>query len=437
MLTDRYGLRLSTTSTDARDAYVEGCDLLLRMYPGAAEAFERATLADPEFALARAGRARALQLGGNVAGARDAIAAARGALGGRMPERDASHVEVFDHLVGGKPVAALEALRRHVASWPRDAMAVSLAANQTGLIGISGSPTREQDQLDFLAMLAPRYGDDWWFNSHYAFALSELGHQSAARPLIESSIAQCPRNGYAAHTMAHFHYENGEAEEAMAFLRSWLADYPREGFLYGHLSWHLAIVRLQAGEFTEGLRLFDTGFAGEDHPGPALVKLLDAPSFLWRAELAGHPRDGARWEALHGFVRRLFPRPGLPYADWHIALVDAVAGDPVQAEARIAEMEEMVRDGRYPAGHTVAALARAFIAFDRRDHDAAIAGIEGVFAERERMGGSRAQIDLVEFTLLKAYLAAGRHEDARRLLAARRPGPRGIPVAGLDAVPIH
>jgi tetratricopeptide (TPR) repeat protein len=437
MLTDRYGLRLSTASTEARDAYVEGCDLLLRMYPGAAAAFEHAIAADPGFALAHAGRARVLQLGGDPAGAREAMEAARGALVEGAPERDASHVAVFDLLVGGKPVVALEALRRHVASWPRDAMAANLAANQTGLIGISGSPTREQDQLDFLAALAPHYGDDWWFNSHYAFALSELGHQAAARPLIDRSLAQCPRNAYVAHTLAHFHYENGEPDAAASFLRSWLADYPREGLLYGHLSWHLAIVRLQAGGMEDALRLFDRGFAGEDHPGPALVKLLDAPSFLWRAELAGHPRDHARWEALRGFVRRLFPRPGLPYADWHVALVDAVTGDTVEAEARTAEIDAMVREGRYPAGATVAAFARAIGAFERRDYGAAAAGIEGILAERERMGGSRAQLDLVEFTLLRAYLAAGRHEDARRLMAVRRAGPRGVPVAGLEAVRIH
>ncbi|GGC73046.1 tetratricopeptide repeat protein 38 family protein [Siccirubricoccus deserti] len=437
MLTDRYGLRLSTTSSEARDAYIEGCDLLLRMYPGAAAAFARATAADLGFAIAHAARARVLQLGGDPAGAREAVAAARGALAGGTPERDVSHVAVFDLVVGGRPAAALEALRRHVASWPRDAMAANLAANQTGLIGISGSPSREQDQLDFLASLAPHYGDDWWFNGHYAFALSELGHQSAARPLIERSMAQCPCNAYLAHTMAHFHYENGEPDAAASFLRSWLADYPREGMLHGHLSWHLAIVELQAGAMEEALRLFDRGFAGEDHPGPALVKLLDAPSFLWRAELAGHPRDHARWEALRGFVRRLFPRPGLPYADWHVALVDAVAGDRAEAEARTAEIEDMVREGRYPAGATVATFARALGAFERRDYGAAITGIEGILAERERMGGSRAQLDLVEFTLLRAYLAAGRHEDARRLTAARRAGPRGIPVAGLEAVQVH
>jgi len=39
----------------------------------------------------------------------------------------------------------------------------------------------------------------------------------------------------------------------------------------------------------------------------------------------------------------------------------------------------------------------------------------------------------VVFTLLQAYLSADRPDDARRLLNMRRPGPSGIPVAGLAA----
>ena len=61
--------------------------------------------------------------------------------------------------------------------------------------------------------------------------------------------------------------------------------------------------------------------------------------------------------------------------------------------------------------------------------------LEPIIRESERIGGSRAQLDLVEFTLLKACLDAGRVDDARRLLGERRQGPSGIPVAGLDLVP--
>ena len=55
-------------------------------------------------------------------------------------------------------------------------------------------------------------------------------------------------------------------------------------------------------------------------------------------------------------------------------------------------------------------------------------------AENERIGGSRAQHDLIEFTLLKAYLNAGRLDDARSLLGERRSGASGVPVAGAAAL---
>ena len=62
MLQDRYGLALSTGSAAARDIYVEGMDLFLGANAGAEQAFAQATLEDPSFALARAARARALQM---------------------------------------------------------------------------------------------------------------------------------------------------------------------------------------------------------------------------------------------------------------------------------------------------------------------------------------------------------------------------------------
>ena len=122
MLTDRYGLALSTASSAARDAYVDASDRMLMAQPGAAAAFARAAAADPGFALAHAGHARALQVAGDLAGARTAIAAAEAAISGAT-EREASHVAVLALLAAGRPAGALDAVRAHLAAWPRDALA--------------------------------------------------------------------------------------------------------------------------------------------------------------------------------------------------------------------------------------------------------------------------------------------------------------------------
>src|SRR5712675_1220857 len=117
MLADRYGLPLSSASAVARDAYVQGCDRLLTLYPGAIEAFDRAITADPGFALAHAGKAQVLMREGNV-----------------VPAREASHIAFLDLLFAGRTEPAIDALRTHLARWPRDALVLSTAANPNGLI---------------------------------------------------------------------------------------------------------------------------------------------------------------------------------------------------------------------------------------------------------------------------------------------------------------
>jgi tetratricopeptide (TPR) repeat protein len=430
MLTDRFGLPVSTPSAAARDAYVEGVDLLLTVYPGAAAAFDRAIAADPRFALAHIGKARASQLAANLAAMRESLATAL-SLGERCSARELSHVDVFRHLFAGQAVAALAALRTHVETWPRDALVLSLAANQGGLIGMSGLPGREQGLVDFLAPLAPHYGEDWWFEAHYGMALSEIGRHDAARPRIERSLAQFRRNAYAAHAFTHLCYETGERDSGIAFMRDWLPLYDRGGGLFGHLNWHLGLFELHAGNLEGGLRLYNDAFCADDHRGAVHQKLSDSSSFLWRSELAGHPRDPARWAKLIDYAREKIPRPGFSLADWHVALAFAAAGDDAALEAWIQGIEELVKAGRYPSGATIPAVARAFAAFQRGDYDATIDLIVPMLPDRERMGGSRAQVDLVEATLLRAYLNAGRVAEAQHLLAHRRPGPAVLPVAGL------
>jgi hypothetical protein len=120
--------------------------------------------------------------------------------------------------------------------------------------------------------------------------------------------------------------------------------------------------------------------------------------------------------------------------DVHIALAQVLAGDDAALEARARQMDELARQGRYPSGPCVPAVSHAFAAFERGDFSAAIDALEPIAGELERIGGSRAQLDLVEFTLLKGYLSAGRLDDARRMLSARGRGSSRIPVAGSTAV---
>jgi tetratricopeptide (TPR) repeat protein len=430
MLTDRYALPLSTASSAARDAYVEGCEAKLTMYPGAIEGFDRTITADPGFALAHAARAHVLLERGDAAAARASMAAATSLAAG-LSAREASHIGFFGLLIASDAEAALAALSVHLDAWPRDVLVLATTAFTNGLIGSSGRAGQKRALLDLLDRLAPSYGgDDWWFTAHHGMALSENGQLDAARPVIDRSFAQNPNNPWAAHARAHLCYEEGDANAARAFLASWLTTYPRNGLLYSHLNWHLALGDLEAGDAAAASRLFREAFSPDMHSGPPRGKVTDAVSFLWRWELAGHPRDPAAWRMMHDFATGAFPRSSGAFSDMHIALAQIVAGDNAALEARARQMDELARDGRYPSGPCVPAVSRAFAAFERRDFSTVIDVLEPIAGELERIGGSRAQLDLVEFTLLKAYLSADRQGDAHRMLSVRRPGSSGIPVAG-------
>jgi len=98
-------------------------------------------------------------------------------------------------------------------------------------------------------------------------------------------------------------------------------------------------------------------------------------------------------------------------------------------------MEELAREGRYPSGAYLPELSRGFVAFERGDYSGAIAVLAPLTQQSERIGGSRAQHDLIEFTLLKAYLNADRLEEARHLLRAlRRTGAVMPAVAGASTL---
>jgi tetratricopeptide (TPR) repeat protein len=433
VLTDRYDLPLSTASPTARDAYVQGCDLALTLYPGAVEAFDHATAADPRFAMAHAGKAQVLVRQGDVAAGRQALATAMD-MAAALPAREASHIAFFDQAFSGRTDMALAALHEHLSAWPRDALVVAVAGNPNGVIGASGRLGQKHQIAVLMDRLAPHYGDDPWFLAYHAMALSEDGQLAAARPKIERSVNMKPNNAHGAHGFAHVCYESGEADTARAYLSSWLASYPRDGFFHGHLSWHLSLVELQGGNWAEALRLYQDAIAIGRHSGGPQQQMSDATAFLWRSELAGHPRDSTAWRAMYDYARTALPRPGSGLADLHVILAQAVMGDGAALHARAGQMEALACEGRYPSGSYLPQLSRGFAAFARGDLPETIEALAPLSGQSERIGGSRAQHDLIEFTLLKAYIDAGWLEEARRLISARRRGASGVPVTGIVSI---
>ncbi|MBM3523056.1 MAG: tetratricopeptide repeat protein [Alphaproteobacteria bacterium] len=416
--TDRFGLGLSTTSSAVRDAYVAGCDCVFSAEVGAVTAFTRAIEAEPDFAPAHAGLARAHFSVGEVAPAREAAARARATIA-TATTRERSHVNALCLAIEGKPVDALAATRAHLAEHPRDAMVAAPVTGVFGLIGFSGRQGREPELVEFLDTIRPQLAEDWWFQSVYAFALNENGRPQEARPWIERSLATRPTSAHGVHIKAHVLYELGLDGDALAMLDAWMPGYAREGLMHCHLSWHQAISALALGDPARAWHLYERQVHPGGSWGPLLNTLTDSAAFLWRSELAGETRRGELWQGVRDCALKSFPKAGLGFADAHSALAYVAAGDEGNFSRLVAESKERVAAGRYPVGSVVPALAEGFAAFEKRDWSRAIAVLSGALAETVRIGGSRAQRDLVEVTLIAAYLKAGRNEDARRVIARR------------------
>ena len=424
MLRDRYDNPLTTASAAARDGYVAGVDAFLSAQPGAAAGFEEAVAADPGFALGHAGLARARQMDGDPAGTRAAMDAAL-ALSRGLSSREAAHLQAMDHVVSGRGRQARAAVRAHVQDHPRDGLLAQTCTSVFGLIGFSGLPGREAEQLAYVEALAPHYGDDWWCLAMLAFARCEVGQLEQASAEVARALELNPGNAHAAHVRAHVDYEAGDALQGAAYLDRWMEGYDKTGTIHGHCSWHVALWSLEAGDEDRLWRVVDADVAPDASVGPAINRLTDMASILFRAELAGLAVDPARWRAVSAYASKAFPTPGMAFADAHAALAHAMAGE-TGALRRVAE------GAAGPAAPVVRACASAFEAMAAQDWPRATEALPAAMQDPARLGGSKAQRDLVEFAMAAVLLRMGRGDEARRLLAMRRPIQLAAgPVAGL------
>ena len=431
MLKDRYGLELSTTSNAACDAYVETIDRMLAADGGVAQMLDATLQADPDFAMAHAALAREHQMYGRAKQARECADKAMQLVAGAS-RRERQHVEIIHHLVSGQMPKSLALTREHLVDYPRDAFVLNPACGVFGTIGFSGSTNREAELLALLEPLVSDYGDDWWFQTVHAFALLEMGDWRRGRELAEQALAQRPGNAHGAHTLAHALFESGDDHEALAFMSQWIAGSDRDSLLHCHIWWHYSLLRMITGDHEAALQGFSENCLPGTTDSPSINVFTDSVSFLWRAELAGAPRNKALWEQLLAYYNEQFRRP-IVFVDAHVGLVYAALGLSQPLAACIAELQELGENERLPAGTTAATLTRAYQAFANQDWGGAIDQFESVMDQLVRIGGSRAQRDLQTNTLLAAYVQADRKAEAEGFVAAQRDRQPSRPVAGFVA----
>jgi hypothetical protein len=311
---DRYGLTLSTSSSEATQAYRDGIDLLLSAWPGAAEAFERAIAADPGFALAHIARARIHTFYQQGEAARKAAALARELVARHGSERERSHVETLALAMEGNIPAALTAALSHLESWPRDAVVMSLPLGAFGLFAFSGMADHDRARQALCERYAPHYGEDWWFLSNHGWSLTENGEAARGRAMTERAFDRRRKNAYAAHALLHAMFEDGSVADADELVTQWLPTYDRSGILHGHIAWHQALGALEHGDASRALSIYSENLQPSVNVAPPLNAMSDCASLLWRLSAYGHAVPNNLWADADDYACRYFPKPGLPFS---------------------------------------------------------------------------------------------------------------------------
>ena len=422
---DRYDLPLTTASDRAAAHYRDGVDCMLSAWHGAEEAFDRAIEADAGFALAHIARARLHQLNMQGTEARNMTAHAR-QLAASADARERQHIEIMAAAIEGKPKVAMSGAEAHLEEYPRDALVLSMLLGAFGLYAFSGRPDHDDAKLAVCERAATHYGEDWWFLSYLGWSHTEAGNLTTGRTLSERAMGLRAANANAAHGLSHAMFEQGDMVAGRRFLSKWLPAHDRKSFLHGHLWWHIALTALDDGDLDTALAIYEQQIKPADRPYPPLNIFTDGASLLWRLSLAGKSGLEPHWRDVAAYGDRYFPQAGAHFADVHHALSAAATGGEA-LEPRLAQLEARAADGKLAPGRAAIDICRGMGAFADGDNDGAIRLLEPAMTELVRIGGSHAQRELWEDTLIVAYLRGGHAEKASGLITnrlERRPSAR-------------
>ncbi len=282
----------------------------------------------------------------------------------------------------------------------------------------------------------------------HAFGLEECNLYAPAEAAGRSALAICPRMPWAIHAVAHVMEMQGRHVEGVQFLRALQPDWADDNGLSVHLGWHLALFHLESLDTASALQLHDAQMAG----AASVVNLqwLDSAALLWRLQLLGVD-VGVRWQRLAQDWAEPVEHAGhYAFNDCHALLALIGCGDIARAEALLAaataragidgpESTQRLVDSRADPradNHAMARevglpLMRALLAHASGDHATAVRLLYPLRRVAHHFGGSHAQRDLIDQTLLAAACAAPQRDIktiGHALLNERRLAKPGTPL---------
>jgi hypothetical protein len=419
---DRRGNPVGTTSADALEHAERALWRMCSFFDAPLADLDAASAADPGWMLPHVMRASFLLTLTEPSLLADARAALDQAdlLAAQAPAREREHLAAAGRCAAGDWAGACALWEQILLRHPRDLYALQWAH----LFDFYRGDVRQLRQR--VARVLPEWPADDVLRPYllgmYAFGLEENNLYAEAETVGREALAGTAKVPWATHAVAHVMEMQGRYDEGQRWLHEQAGVWSEDNGFAGHHWWHLALFHLEAMDVAGALALYDA------HQGSANAVLtlqrLDGASLLWRLQLLG-AETGERWADLaQGWD--LSPRDAghSVFNDLHALLALLGQRDTRRAAGLVAAVQRRAEHG----GDSNAAVARevglpllrGLLAFDAGE---ATEAVHLLLPLRERLhgiGGSHAQRDLVEQTLLAACGRGGDRGLGRALLNERR-----------------
>jgi tetratricopeptide (TPR) repeat protein len=415
-IADRWGNGIGTSSAEAAELLEQATTelVLFRDDPGAT--MDAAIDADPDATLPRIVRAEFdlfAQTRATQRAARDRLAEVDAMLG-TAPPREQLHAAAADAWANGQLEAAISHLDRAIVLDPHDLLAIRVAHD---LSFFAGDPRNIRDVVarawGAWAESDPLFGV---VQGMYAFGLEENADYRRAEGAARSALSSDGADVWATHALAHVFEMEGRTDEGVSFLTTSSTNW--EGSFFAvHNWWHLALYLIERGELEQALALYDGPVRKS---GSSLwLDLVDAASLLWRLSLHGVD-VGERAGALVDLFESKLEDALSAFNDLHSIMALSLAG----REDLVGEV--LAAGGRDHDTTNTRALAASgrdlllgFAAFGRDDAPGAVEHLLRARSRSAAIGGSVAQRDVIDQTLIAAAVRAGDDGLVRALVSER------------------
>ncbi|MEY6433000.1 tetratricopeptide repeat protein [Thioalkalicoccus limnaeus] len=331
--------------------------------------------------------------------------------------RERAHLAAVQHLVDSEWQMASRVLEDLTIEYPTDILALQIGH----LVDFyTGSTRRLRDRIAraLPAWSAGMPGYHAVIGMH-AFGLEESGLYARAEAAGRRAVELERHDAWAWHAVAHVMEMQGRPTEGIEWLRSDSDAWSVDNFFAVHNWWHLALYYLELGEVDAVLRLFDGPIYGPR--SRVVLDMIDAAALLWRLTLRGIP-VGDRWHAVADGWEPIADAGNYAFNDAHAMMAFAGAQRSTAARTLLAAQHQALSgtgDNRFFVCEVGAPVTRAIQAFGAGDFAETVRLLRPVRDRANRFGGSHAQRDLIDLTLIEAALRDGQLDLARALINER------------------